>query len=229
MQPQPGPAPRRPSAALLVALLALFVAGSGTAYAAVAVTGKDVVDGSLTGRDVRDESLSGKDVKRLTSKDVVDRSLTAADFATGQLPTGPAGDTGPAGPKGDTGAPGVPGAKGDTGAQGVEGPPGPPGPPGPQGLSGLQGPKGDPGFSESIVVHQPFTVPISSTSTHVLDCPWDVPRASGGGFLIFDDYANVAQVLSSRPKDNGTGWVVRMRNNGNALSLPYGIWMVCVA
>lgn len=81
------------SPAFVVACLALAVALSGTAYAAVkvgakdikrdavrskhikagAVRGPDVLDGSLTGADVGDGSLTGSDV--------LDGSLTAADLA----------------------------------------------------------------------------------------------------------------------------------------------------
>ena len=76
----------------VVASLALFAALGGSSYAAIAVTGAQVRDGSLTGRDVRNSSLTGKDVRN--------QSLLAQDFKAGQLPTGPAGpkgDTGPAG------------------------------------------------------------------------------------------------------------------------------------
>ena len=61
--------------------LALCVALSGTSYAAVKITGKDVKNSSLTGKDVKDSSLR------------------SGDFAPGQLPAGAPG------PKGDKGEP----------------------------------------------------------------------------------------------------------------------------
>jgi hypothetical protein len=70
---------RRLTFANVVAALALFVALGGTGYAAFAVTGKNVVNGSLTGADVRNGTLLAK------------------DFKTGQLP---AGEPGPPGPPG---------------------------------------------------------------------------------------------------------------------------------
>lgn len=82
------------SAPMLVALLALLVATSGTTYAALTVTGKDVVNGTLT------------------TKDVKNRSLLEKDFKKGQLT---------AGPQGPQGAPGLPGAKGDPGVNGKDG------------------------------------------------------------------------------------------------------------
>lgn len=87
----------------LVAYLALFVALGGTSYAAVKVTGTQVVDGSLTGKDIRDGSLQARDIKK--------GSLRANLFARGQLPGGSVagGPQGPQGPKGDTGATGATG------------------------------------------------------------------------------------------------------------------------
>jgi hypothetical protein len=91
----------------VVATLALFAALGGSSYAAIAVTGAQVRDGSLTGRDVRNSSLSGKDVRN--------QSLLAQDFKAGQLPAGPQG------PKGDKGEPGPQGLKGERGEPGAPG------------------------------------------------------------------------------------------------------------
>jgi hypothetical protein len=236
---------RRPSPALVVASLALFVAMGGTGYAAVTVTGRDVMNSSLTGKDVRDESLTGKDVRALTSRDVADRSLLAVDFAPGQLPAGSKGDPGARGPQGATGASGQQGPKGDTGPAGQQGPPGPKGDTGLQGLQGLQGPQGlrglqgiqgnqgiqgPPGLTDTIKVSSPqINVPTSSILDGTATCPADHPRVTGGGHVFSGNYSNVATVLASRPTDDGTGWVVTMRNGGNALTLPYWIWMVCAA
>lgn len=107
----------RPSPALLIASLALFVAFGGTSYAAVRITGKNVKDGSLT------------------TKDIKDSSLLKNDFMQGQLPAGPQGS------KGDTGAPGAPGAKGETGAPGVRGDAGAPGAPGVSGYQQVSSPE----------------------------------------------------------------------------------------
>ena len=53
---------RRPSPALAVSLVALFVALGGSAYA-LTITGGDVVNGSLTGSDIRNRSLTQADLK----------------------------------------------------------------------------------------------------------------------------------------------------------------------
>jgi hypothetical protein len=49
---------RMPSPAMAVALVALFVALGGSAYA-LTVTGADIVNGSITGADIRQRSLTG--------------------------------------------------------------------------------------------------------------------------------------------------------------------------
>lgn len=56
---------RRPSAGLLVALLALAVACTGTAVAAgvLITSSRQVRTGALTGRNIRDGSLTGRDVR----------------------------------------------------------------------------------------------------------------------------------------------------------------------
>src|SRR5204863_5881647 len=80
----------RPSPALVVALLALFVALGGTGYAALKLP---------------KNSVGTKQLKKnaVNSSKVKNRSLVADDFKAGQLPAGPAGPAGAQGPKGDQG------------------------------------------------------------------------------------------------------------------------------
>jgi hypothetical protein len=91
----------------VVATVALFAALGGSSYAAVAITGKQVRDGSLSGRDVHNASLTGQDVR--------DASLLAGDFKAGQLPAGPQGPKGEPGPRGEAGLPGPAGEPGPAG------------------------------------------------------------------------------------------------------------------
>ena len=79
----------RPTPATIISVLALVVATGGTSYAALSITGKDVVNQSLTGKDIKNQTLTGKDVRNKT--------LKAKDFADDQLPAGPQGPQGPAG------------------------------------------------------------------------------------------------------------------------------------
>jgi hypothetical protein len=77
----------RPSAAMLVACAALFAAIGGTSYAALMVTGANVVNGSLTGADVAKKSIGGNRLKKDTvgGSRVLESSLgtvPTADHAT---------------------------------------------------------------------------------------------------------------------------------------------------
>lgn len=96
---------RWPSPAMIVALIALFVALSGTSYAVVKLPPNSVGTPQL-----KSNAVTGPKVK--------DGSLSASDFAAGGLPTGPKGDPGPTGPQGPIG---------ERGLEGVAGPPGPAG------------------------------------------------------------------------------------------------------
>ena len=97
----------------IVALLALFVALGGSAYAGTtlarnSVTSRQIAPGAVKRSDVAAGAVTGAKVK--------DGSLLASDFAAGELRAGPAGPQGPVGPRGETGPSGE---KGDTGPPGV--------------------------------------------------------------------------------------------------------------
>jgi hypothetical protein len=80
---------RRLTYSNVTATLALFIALGGSSYAAVKVTGLDVVDGSLTGKDIKKKSVS------------LDRLRTVPKGPQGVA--GPKGDPGPAGERGPAG------------------------------------------------------------------------------------------------------------------------------
>lgn len=82
---------RRPSASMVVALIALFVALGGSSYAALTITGKNIKNGSITGKDVKKGSLTGKQIKKgsLTGNQVKNGSLTGTQIkasSLGQVP-----------------------------------------------------------------------------------------------------------------------------------------------
>jgi hypothetical protein len=52
-----------PSPAMVVAVVALIASVSGSAYAALVITGKNIKNGTVTTRDIRNHSLSGADVR----------------------------------------------------------------------------------------------------------------------------------------------------------------------
>src|SRR3954451_175418 len=95
----------RPSAAMTVALLALFISAGGSAYAGVGLARNSVLS-----KHIKDGQVKRADLARnaVGTEQVQNRSLLAADFKSGQLPAGaprPAGPAGPQGPKGDKGDP----------------------------------------------------------------------------------------------------------------------------
>ena len=112
-----------------VALVALFLALTGTSIAAVSTLPKN----SVGARELKDGSVGTKELKgrsvtfgkiaagAITSGVVQNGSLTMADFDHHQLPTGPIGPVGPAGPIGPAGPPGPTGAPGSKGERGTPG------------------------------------------------------------------------------------------------------------
>jgi hypothetical protein len=131
----------RPSPAMAVAGIALFVALGGTDYAASLTTGS---------REMR--SNAGPRRRNV-------RNTHAAVRKIG--PTGPRGARGPAGPTGPAGVMGPTGLVGPVGAQGIAGQPGsvgaqgPAGPTGPQGERGVPGAQGVPGTARAYAFVEP--------------------------------------------------------------------------
>jgi hypothetical protein len=98
---------RRPSSAMIVALLALFVSLGGVGYAATQLPRNSVGTAQLRAKAVTTAKLANDAV---TSSKVADHSLLAADFRAGQLPSGLQGPRGPQGPLGPQGPAGAAGA-----------------------------------------------------------------------------------------------------------------------
>lgn len=118
----------RLSSAHLIALVALFVALTSSATAAVMISGKNIKDGSVTGADVRDRSIAARDLAP---------DALAASAQGGAA--GPAGPRGAAGADGADGQAGARGAKGDTGETGAKG------------NTGAKGDQGDRGPSNAYI------------------------------------------------------------------------------
>lgn len=55
---------KRPSPALVVALLALFVALGGVGYAAATIGSAEVKNNSIRGKDIRNRTITSRDVKK---------------------------------------------------------------------------------------------------------------------------------------------------------------------
>jgi hypothetical protein len=181
-------------------MLALFIALSGTAYAAT----------------LPRNSVGTAQLKRnaVTSAKVKPRSLLGSDFRPGQLPAGPQGPQGPAGPRGPEGPPGARGAEGATGARGAEGARGPQGPQGPAGAT-------------NVTVR---TGPTQGGDAEVFCNPGEVAVGGGGGptnpstELTFLRYSRPVQD-SGTP----TGWSVLIEDvNGNPSQSVQAV-VVCAA
>jgi|SRR5215213_2183139 hypothetical protein len=84
----------------VVAYLALFVALGGSSYAAVKVSGNQIVNNTVSSADLRNGGVRSKDIHDHTIKgaDVASRTLHAKNFATGELPRGAQGPGGARGP-----------------------------------------------------------------------------------------------------------------------------------
>jgi hypothetical protein len=95
---------RRPSPAMIVALVALVVASASTAVAATVITSsRDIKDGVILSRDIHRNTINGDRIQ--------DGSLGVVDFgvdtrAALRGPRGRPGERGPAGPRGRRGATG---------------------------------------------------------------------------------------------------------------------------
>lgn len=107
-------ASRRPSAGLVVGLIALFVALGGTSYAAINLPKASVGTAQLKNSAVSAQKIQSN---AIGSGKVRDGSLLAKDFKSGQLPAGAAGPAGPAGPQGQAGPQGPQGTPGISGYQ----------------------------------------------------------------------------------------------------------------
>src|SRR4051812_45095271 len=80
---------RRPSPALVVAVVACVIACAGSATAATLITGAQIRNGSLTSADVRDHALRGRDVAAntitgrnvsgLSGRDIIRNGLDGSD------------------------------------------------------------------------------------------------------------------------------------------------------
>lgn len=115
---------RRPSPALVIAIIALFVSLGGGAYAAIRLPKNSVGSAQIKRHAVTAAKLAKNAVNSATIRD---HTLLARDFKAGQLGTqqgtpgsvGPQGHDGPMGPSGPTGPRGATGATGETGPSGA--------------------------------------------------------------------------------------------------------------
>jgi hypothetical protein len=210
---------------MVVAIIALFVALGGAAYAAVnlpanSVGTRQLKNGAVTGAKVGNNAV--------TSAKVKDGSLLASDFQAGQLA---AGTRGPQGPQGLMGPPGL----------SLPGPMGPEGRMGSMGLTGPMGPPGAPGANgaTNVVVRtgRMFDVPRNGVEYGGADCsPGE--KATGGGVYSVSD-VKYPQIVSTYPRMDSpggapTGWGAYVSNPDQVgdqapATVTMQVWAVCVS
>lgn len=78
-----------PSPSMVVALLALIVATSGTAYAAAKINGKNIKKGTITTTQIKNKTIAGADIKNatITGSKIKGATITADKLAAGVIPT----------------------------------------------------------------------------------------------------------------------------------------------
>jgi hypothetical protein len=211
----------RPSPALVISLVALFVALGGTGYAAT-----QLAKNSVGAKQLRKGAVSSAKVKN--------SSLLLNDFRTSERSK----------LRGSPGARGISGARGATGVRGLQGPQGVQGTQGVQGDPGPEGPTG----VEQVVVRSTTLVFTAASGPNGQQLSDDVQCQTGesvvgGGTDIFpvsavSDQPNVI-VNSSRPADasgatvaNGeepTGWFGSARRNSNTGGHTVAIYVLCAS
>jgi hypothetical protein len=180
---------KRDNKARVLALVALFVAMTGTATAGVA---------AITSAQIANHSIK-----------LVDMHPSAVKALRGKR--------GPRGATGASGAPGATGARGTDGTNGLPGPQGIPGPPGSQGQAGsngVQGPAGgfDPG-KVSYVEGPEVTVPAGEEGGAPASCPVGTTVIGGGFLWVYPTEGVVGE--KSGPLEDGSGWSAEVANFGS--------------
>jgi hypothetical protein len=197
-----------------VALVALFVALSGTSYAVSRVA---LPENSVGTTQLRNDSVTRAKIahESITSVLIKDGSLLVQDFKAGQLPAGPAG---PVGPAGLAGPQGPKGDRGDTGETGATGP------------SGEKGEKGDPGEMGPIVVQSDSAqVSKGGTETVTALCGDGLRAVSAG--MSWSEAAPSLSTVYLRPVVDGFGVVsgfTAQGYNGDTHSHEFSVQALCI-
>ena len=193
---------RRPTPAMVISLIALFVALGGTGYAAATIGSAQIKNNSIKSADVKNNAIKGTDVK--------DGSLAATDFARGALPAGAQGARGPAGPAG---------ARGPQGDRG------------PQGERGLRGEAGT-NAANRVVVRQSEAVSIPAGQDGGATASCQVgERATGGGGTNFATKTVLMMQSYPQPTDGGATpnqWSVHYSNTSTSARTVHA-YAICVS
>ncbi len=100
---------RRPSPAIIVAIVALVFAATGSATAAGLISGSQLVGNSVTSAKIKNRTLQVKDLSPAARQALRGKQGPAGPAGPAGGEPGPQGPAGPAGPAGPQGAPGISG------------------------------------------------------------------------------------------------------------------------
>jgi hypothetical protein len=193
-----------PSPAMVIAVIALIAATTGSAVAASSL---------------------------ITSAKIKNGTIKLADISKSTQNALKKGKTGPQGPKGDKGDAGPQGAKGDKGDAGPQGAKGDAGPQGPKGDTGPQGPKGDTGPqgpSGTASIRSNSNSNASSNATQTLTAMCDSGQvATGGGGSI--DSSNAYLYANAPIFSNGVpvGWTASAAKSGGNGQYTLRVYVLC--
>ena len=132
---------KRITSAHVIACIALFVALSGSSYAAVTIRASQIRNNSIPGAKIKSNSIPASKLRNnsITGRKLRNNTISRAKLRTDALvtsgggnittpasgndndSTGPRGPQGPSGPRGLTGATGQPGPQGERGEPGAAG------------------------------------------------------------------------------------------------------------
>lgn len=189
----------KPSPAMVVACLALFIALGGVSYG--------VATGSIDGREIKNNSVASKDLRNnsATTADIKNGSLLRGDFRSGQLPAGPAGARGPDGPPGPAGRDGFGVVSYD--------------------ISEDEPVTAD-GSNSAVAFCTPGTVPVGG-ATRVYDLN-DTPTNFGDDTLVEGEEALVSSdTPTADPSGNPNGWSGSAWNNSTQTDRVVSVMVVC--
>ena len=216
----------RPSGSMVVALIALVVATTGSAVAASLITSAQIKDGTIQTKDISKKTL---------------KALKGKQGARGA--TGAAGAAGAAGPAGPAGAPGTQGEKGEKGDQGNRGTDFSPNATLPSGasLTGTWGVgSGANGFAADSI---DYRIPLATApSAHYIATPGDQTadcsgpgHAAAGHLCVYEIGGTANEVFSSiynhesGTASNGSGkngFVLYLQSGGTQNNYASGSWTV---
>jgi hypothetical protein len=224
-------AARRPSPAMIVALMALFASTGGVSYALAtgsigsreiknnAIRGKDIRNNSLTNKDLGRRELDGTNIKKeRVGGDAVKEQVLESE-KIGKVSEAAGADT----LGGQTAEQIIAAGKGNTGPAG---PVGPAGSPGPSGVSGVE------------VVRTEFTVADGTVDSVYANCPAG-RRATGGGVGAIDGGSPSDRIVQSGPVDSSGGFFSDTETgdapvswfggyfNGSGASTTAYVWAIC--